>query len=251
MLHKGYRPEPSYNGQIAVEEKMGVIVACTITDNPSDYAALKVLIEETEANTGDKPPVVLADSGFSSYENLEYLEERDIEGYIPDQNMESIRKGTYKHPEFHKSRFSYDEATDIYTCPMEKTLFYKGLMKREGKPDIRIYECGDCPLCERKRECTKARYRTISLDPREFLMQKMRTRLDGKDGKQRYGRRKYIVEPVLGDMKYNRNMRQLLLREKLKAKGEFLIMSIAHNLKKIARYITVVSNNPILQPILT
>ncbi len=246
MLHKGYRPEPSYNGQIAVEESNGVIVAATLTNNPADYAALTELIEETETNTGDSPLEVVADSGFSSYENLEYLEKKEIEGYIPDQKRESIRKGTYKHPEFHKSRFKYNEADDTYTCPMGKTLTYKGLLKREGNPDIRIYKCNDCPGCERKEECTKAEQRTISLDPREHLMQKMRTRLDTKEGKRKYGKRKYIVEPVFGDMKYNRNMRGVLLRGKLKAKGEFLMMCIAHNLKKIARYITEMGNSPML-----
>jgi hypothetical protein len=40
MPHKGYRPEPSYNGQIAVEEKSGVIAAATLTSNPADYEAL-------------------------------------------------------------------------------------------------------------------------------------------------------------------------------------------------------------------
>lgn len=246
MLHKGYRPEPSYNGQIAVEESNGVIVAATLTNNPADYAALPELIEETETNTGDSPLDVVADSGFSSYENLEYLEEKEIEGYIPDQKTESIRKGTYKHPEFHKSRFKYNEVADTYTCPMGKTLTYKGLLKREGNPDIRIYRCDVCPACERKKECTKAEYRTISLDPREHLMQEMRTRLDTKEGKRKYGKRKYMVEPVFGDMKYNRNMRGVLLRGKLKAKGEFLMMCIAHNLKKIARHITKMGSSPML-----
>jgi transposase len=245
MLHKGYRPEPSYNGQIAVDGENGVIVAATLTNNPADYEALKELIEDTETNTGDRPMEVLADSGFSSYENLGYLEEKGIEGYIPDQKMESIRKGTYRHPEFHKGRFKYNEATDSYTCPMEKFLAYTGLMKREGKPDIRIYKCNDCFGCERKEECTKAEYRTISLDPREYLMQKMRDKLDTTEGKKKYGERKYLVEPVFGDMKYNRNMRVLLLRGKLKAKGEFLMMCIAHNLKKIRKYLTGIDNSPI------
>lgn len=120
-------------------------------------------------------------------------------------------------------------------------------MKREGKPDIRIYRCMDCSECERKQECTRAQYRTISLDPREYLMQKMRTRLDTEEGKRKYGKRKYLVEPVFGDMKYNRNMRGLLLRGKLKAKGEFLIMCIAHNVKKIAKWITAVGNTTKLQ----
>jgi transposase len=248
MLHKGYRAEPSYNGQIAVDGN-GVIVAATLTNNPADYEALKELVEETETNTGERPSEVLSDSGFSSYENLQYLECKGTEGYIPDQKMESIRKGTYKHPEFHKSRFKYDEANDSYTCPMVKSLTYKGLMKRDGKPDIRVYRCMDCPYCERKAECTKAEYRTISWDPREYLMQKMRARLDTKEGKIKYGRRKYLVEPVFGDMKYNRNMRGVLLRGKLKAKGEFLIMCIAHNLKKVATYLTGMDNCPQLQPI--
>ncbi len=123
MLHKGYRPKPSYNGQIAVEEKSEIIVAATLTNNPADYEALRELVEETEINTGQMPVEVLANSGFSSYENLQYLEEKAIEGYIPDQKIESIRKGTYKHPEFHKSRFRYNEATDSYTCPMGKDTY--------------------------------------------------------------------------------------------------------------------------------
>ena len=212
-------------------------MVATLTNNPADYEALGELTAQVEENTGDIPTAILADSGFSSYENLQYLEERDIEGYIPDQKMESIRKGTYKHPEFHKSRFAHDEESDRYTCPMGKMLPYKGLMKREGKPDIRIYRCKACPQCARKAECTKAEYRIISWDPREFLLQKMRARLDTAEGKRKYGKRKYLVEPVFGDMKYNRNMRNLLLRGKLKAKGEFLIMCIAHNLRKIATYL--------------
>lgn len=168
---------------------------------------------------------------------------------MPDQKMESIRKGTYKHPEFHKSEFKYHEAADIYTCPMGKTLTYKGLMKRESQPDIRIYRCNACPGCARKQECTKAEYRTISLDPREYLMQKMRAKLDTKEGKAKYGKRKYIVEPVFGDMKHNRNMRQLLLRGKLKAKGEFLIMCMAHNLRKIAKWMTPICDNPGREPL--
>ena len=80
-------------------------------------------------------------------------------------------------------------------------------------------------------------------------MQKMRDRLDTKEGKKKYGKRKYLVEPVFGDMKYNRNMRVLLLRGKLKAKGEFLMMCIAHNLKKIRKYLTGIGNSPIPCPI--
>lgn len=80
-------------------------------------------------------------------------------------------------------------------------------------------------------------------------MQKMRARLDTEEGKQKYAKRKYMVEPVFGDWKYNRNMRALLLRGKLKAAGEFMFMCIAHNLKKIARYFNRTGNDPMLCPV--
>ena len=78
MLHKGHQPQPSYNGEIAVEEH-GIIVACTLSSNAADYQALRELTEQVEENTGEIPVSLLADSGFSSYENLQYLEKRGIE----------------------------------------------------------------------------------------------------------------------------------------------------------------------------
>jgi transposase len=249
MLHRGFRAEPSYNGQIAVEENNGVIVAATLSNNPADYEALGELIGQTEAITEASPKRVVVDSGFSSYENLSYVEEKDITGYIPDQKMESIRKGTCQHPEFQKNRFTYDEGKDRYICPMGKVLLYKGLMRRKGKPDIRVYRCMDCPQCERKEECTKAEYRMVIQDPREFLMEEMRNRLASPEGRRLYSKWKYMVEPIFGDMKYNRNMRGTLLRGKLKAMGEFLLMCIAHNLRKIAKYLPGKVPHPIVSPI--
>lgn len=103
--------------------------------------------------------------------------------------METIRRGTSHHSEFHKSRFKYDEVGDCYICPMGKLLRYKGLLKRKEKPDIRIYRCWDCPGCKRKSECHKAKYRATSLDPREYLVQRMRARLATKKVKKKRGNR--------------------------------------------------------------
>lgn len=250
MLHRAYRAEPSYNGQVAVEESNGVIVAADLSNNPADYGALVELVEQVEDNTGEKPAEVLGDSGYSSYENLQYLEERGITGYIPDQRMESFRRGTSQHPEFHRSRFRYDRGKDQYICPMGRLLPYQGSMKRKRKPEVRIYRCWDCPECGCKSDCTRAAYRRISVDPREHLMEKMRTRLETPEGRKKYSKRKYIVEPVFGDMKFNRKMGGMSLRGKLGARGEFLIMCIGHNLRKIAKYLSHTPPGPGLQPLM-
>lgn len=236
MLHRRYAGEPSYNGQVAVEEKKGVIVAATMTNNPADYDGLPELVGQTEVNTGEKPQEVLADSGFSSYENLEYLDDNNIQGYMPDQYMASVNKGRRKNTEFHKSKFTYHKDTDTYKCSQGHTLAFKSMIQRTRKPPLKIYQCKKCKNCGVKTMCTRTSYRTVSYDEREPLMQRMRDLLNTKEGQAIYRKRKHMVEPVFGDMKFNRNYQRLLLRTKLKAKGEFMLMCIAHNIRKIAKY---------------
>jgi transposase len=246
MLHGQHKREPSYSGQVAVEKTNGVIIAASLSNNPADYGALRELIEQTQENTGVKPSAVLADSGYSSYENLEYLEEQKITGYMPDQCDESMSKGTRKNPEFDKSRFTYQAETDTYHCPEGKELVYQGLLTRPDKPAIRSYRGTACGTCEKKAACTRASYRTVSQDPREHLMQQMRRRLRTEEGRRIYGRRKVIVEPIFGDIKQNRKVREFLLRGTVKAQGEFLLVCITHNIRKIARYMRNTGGNPLL-----
>ena len=52
-------------------------------------------------------------------------------------------------------------------------------------------------------------------------VERMRRKLRTKDGKRVYARRKAIVEPVFGQIKQARGIRQFLLRGIAKAKGEW------------------------------
>lgn len=245
MLHRQHRREPSYSGQIAVEKTNGVILAASLSNNPADYAAMRELIEQTQDNIGEKPAAVLADSGYSSYDNLQYLEANGITGYIPDQWGESINKGTRKNPEFDKSRFAYEVETDIYRCPQDKVLVFHGFLTRPGKPAIRIYKGTACGECQRRQECTRASCRTVSQDPREYLIRRMRLRLNSAEGRVIYGRRKVMVEPVFGDIKHNRRVREFILRGMGKARGEFFLLCITHNIRKIARYMRRTGRTPL------
>lgn len=237
MLHRHYGPEPSYNGLVAVEKENGLIVAASLTNNPADCTSFQDLLEEVEGNTGEKPRELLADSGFFSFENLEYLEEKGIEGYMPDQMKESIRKGTRRNRAYFKSEFRYDQERDCYICPEGERLPLKGINRRKGKPDLKVYQCEKGSLCPKKGECTRMKRRLLLRDPREPLMEKMRARLSTLEGRSKYQKRKAIVEPVFGDLKHNRHMGSLLLRGRRKVSGEFLLMCIAHNLRKICRHL--------------
>ena len=47
----------------------------------------------------------------------------------------------------------------------------------------------------------------------------------------------YTVEPIFGNLKENTGIKTFLLRGIAKVKGEFNLMAIGHNLKKISNFI--------------
>ena len=76
-----------YNAQAAVEPERGLIVGQLVTEAANDKEQLKPMVEAIEQQSGQRPPAVLADTGYCSDENLQHLEsseqpERRIEGYI-------------------------------------------------------------------------------------------------------------------------------------------------------------------------
>lgn len=83
-----------YSAEIAVSDDH-LILAQRVTQNAADNASLVPMIDEVEQNCGAKPEQVLADSGFFSIDNLNQLEERNIDAYVPDSNMaQALNLGT-------------------------------------------------------------------------------------------------------------------------------------------------------------
>ena len=63
------------------------------------------------------------------------------------------------------------------------------------------------------------------------------TKLLSKEGNEEYKKRMYTVEPPFGNIKFNLGYRHFLLRGTDKVKGEFNLMCIAHNIKKIMNFL--------------
>lgn len=83
-----------YSAEIAVSDDH-LIVARRVTQNATDNASLVPIIDEIQQCCGDKPKQVLADSGFFSIDNLNQLEQRHIDAYVPDSNMaQALNLGT-------------------------------------------------------------------------------------------------------------------------------------------------------------
>lgn len=233
--HHGF--EYSYNGQCVVDEANQVIVANNVSNSVSDSEQFIPMMEQVKENMGRKPDKVSVDSGYSSIDNLEYVNKEGIDGYIAQGNEKKI--DNTDECEFKKSDFRYDQDKNIFICPLGKELIRK-VRKRDGKPtNQRIYigiVCRDCKFREKCIKQSKKEYREIVADGGELLRQEMREKLRSEEGKAVYSRRKVIVEPVFGQIKWARGFRQFSLRGLEKAKGEFALLCIAHNILKIQRF---------------
>ena len=75
-----------YTVDLAVSDDH-LIVGQRATQAVSDSASLLPLVEQVEQTCGARPEQVSADSGFFSVQNLKDLEQRGIEGYVPDAHL--------------------------------------------------------------------------------------------------------------------------------------------------------------------
>jgi transposase len=64
-------------------------------------------------------------------------------------------------------------------------------------------------------------------------VERMKRKLKTKAGKAVYAARKYVVEPVFGQIKQARGFRQFLLRGKEKVKGEWALLCLTHNILRL------------------
>jgi hypothetical protein len=83
----------------------------------------------------------------------------------------------------------------------------------------------------RPRSATERAEKVIK-DPRLVAM---REKLQTDEGRRKYAKRKRTVEPAFGVIKSVMGFRQLLLRGHAKVSGEWSLLSLAYNFKRIWR----------------
>ncbi len=67
----------------------------------------------------------------------------------------------------------------------------------------------------------------------ETFVERMRRKVRSEEGKDHCRHRKFVVEPVFGQIKQGRGLRQFLLRGFGKAQAEWKLWSLTHNLRKL------------------
>ena len=231
MKNKKGRIELSYNPQVTVE-KNGFILANDVSQNASDAEQLKPQVIQTEENLGKLPEHVAwsFDAGYFGSENIQFLSDQKVDGYIPDNNGKKV-----KNP-YDKQNFRYDSAMDEYICPEnQKMIFIGEHFDVQKKRAVRVYKGQGCLGCNNQSICTKRKngIRYLKMFPHEFALNSMRMKMKTPEAKEAYKLRQQIVEPVLGDIKENKGIRGFITRGIHTVKAEFNIICAAMNMKRI------------------
>ena len=165
MKNKKGKWEFDYNGQIAVDDYKGIILASYITNNPTDYYELIPLMEQVQSNLSeiyDETPVnyqVSSDNGYSTDMNTEYLEQNGFDGYISSRKLSrEQKKYNLSDKPFAKDNFFYDNEMMTYIRPLGQPLYKISEYTYKNKSRISHWtkECKTCPMqlfCSKGNRC--------------------------------------------------------------------------------------------------
>ena len=232
---------PSYNIQISTDATAGVIIGVGVSQRPEDVNELMPAIERIEENLGEVPLQVVADGGYTHWENIIATDAAHIDfiGSLMDRNRvagQCTQRGV--EDAFRPEHFVHDEQNDTYTCPEGKTLRHNGQEKLTGRTR-HIYRARkkDCGLCHHKGHCCpgKANRRSIVRrvpDPAVVsFIEKMKT----KEAKKIYKQRSAIAEFPHAWIKEKLALRQFHLRGLLKVGMEALWACLTYNIQQWIR----------------
>jgi hypothetical protein len=74
--------EQAYNAQAGVDCDSQIIISADVTQDANDKQQLVPMVEQIEENLGEIPDRVLADSGYFSTDNVEYVDGNFMEPFI-------------------------------------------------------------------------------------------------------------------------------------------------------------------------
>jgi len=230
--------KPGYNVQSGTEGQF--IVGYSIHQATTDTTCLKPHLEKLQQQRGASPRNVIADAGYGSQQNYEYLQNKGIIAYVKDNYFQRDSKGTTQKNIYNDRSWPYDESTDSYTCPAGQAIHFsheRNKRTRAGYQSTwRIYAATACHGCTHKTQCCphyrqKRLWRNRELDR---LRNAARERLNSPEGKRLRALRAVEVETIFAQIKQNMGFRRFMLRGIDKVTIEWGLHSLAHNLKKLA-----------------
>lgn len=257
-----------YTGAATVDDACQIIVAAHAHGSGSEQSLLLPMIERALPYANDRT-VMTADAGYHSEANLKQLHEQGIAALIADGLMrrrdERFREqAKYKgRPDplanktplvkspvsgkFRPADFHYDAAADRCICPAGKALYSNGQNCTANGRRYRKFTGArqHCLPCEWRGQCLRTPDKTSVRQVAIFHKSQasplkhteaMKQRIDSPQGRALYGRRMATVEPVFGNLRYNKRLDRFTLRGQCKVNTQWQLYCLVHNIEKLAHH---------------
>lgn len=230
--------KPGYNVQIATENQF--ILGYGIYQKAADTSVFIPFMDRIKDQLHIPAKNVITDAGYGSEENYDYVVRNNIGNYIKYNNFDYEKTNKYKKRNFISDRFVYNQEKDYYKCPSGQVLDFAYIKKTKTengyKSERIVYKSRCCEGCQFKEKCCKGlNNRTIEISPKLIEYKNTaRQNLESETGKILRSKRGVDVESVFGQIKHNKQFRRFYTKGLKKVNTEWGIISIAHNIKKMA-----------------
>ena len=233
--------KPGYNVQISTENQF--VTNYGIYQRPTDTGTLIDYLKSFKERYGITSPEIVADAGYGSEQNYEYMMENEMVPYVKYNYFHKEQTRKLRNNPYLQQNLVYDKERDVFICPNNKELIHTDTYTRKTElgyeSTVDRYECQDCSFCPLKSECTKARgNRQIEVNHtlNEYKRQ-VRELLTSERGLYHRSKRPIEPEAVFGQIKNAHHFRRFHLRSLKKVNVEFGLVAMAHNIRKLAKLI--------------
>ena len=239
--------KPAYNVQIGTENQF--FTHYDFYPNPTDTLTFIPFVNGFDERYGLLPSKAVADSGYGSEENYEFMETNEIEPFVKYNYFHKEQKRSFKNNGFLVQNLYYNAQDDYFVCPMGQHMENTGTTERKSDSGyiskICVYEAKNCLDCPLRCLCYKAKTnRTIEVNHNlNRHKHKARELLNSKEGLLHRSRRPIEPEAVFGQTKSNKHYNRFRHFDKYKVMMDFAIFAIAFNLGKMYRKTQNINKN--------
>jgi transposase len=241
MVIHGQVVEVAYNVQTVVDDKHYLVVEYQPT-NRNDKKALLSMAVKAKRMFGTKSLTVLADKGYHNGEQLYSCAWHDIITYVAPPD--APRNSPIPTPDYYGERFRYNKRTDTYTCPKgHKLKAVSGWYNRKYQEDItrvKHYKTSKCRTCPALAQCTSQPNGRV-IERSEYAEAAVRNAKRVRKNPHIYAARQQIIEHVFGTIKRQWGYDHILLKGLRKNEGEFGLIYLVYNLRRIINILGIES----------
>ena len=229
--------KPAYNLQLSTEKNF--ITNFSVHQCPGDTKTYISHMESFKEKYDKYPDVAVADAGYGSLENYDYLSEHQIENFVKYNWFHKEQTKKFKTDISRVENLYYDEEGDYFICPMGQRMLLVDTDWRERetgyKYPVTFYEAQNCSRCPLRGACHKQKgNRRIEVNKQlNLYKKKVRENLLSPEGKELRKRRCSEVEQTFGQIKWNKKFKRFLLKGIPKVTTEIGLIAIAHNFQKL------------------